>query len=55
MRAWSRESQVGVYATLHLGPAGPPEFSAEEDFACLDGSDDDNRDTFTNPLKGRVC
>jgi hypothetical protein len=55
MHAWNKESQVGVYATLDLGPAGPPEFSAEEDFACLSGSDEDKRDTFTTPLKGRVC
>jgi hypothetical protein len=54
MRAWSKESQVGVYTTLHLGPAGSPEFSVEEDFVCLDASDDVSRDTFTNPLKGKV-
>jgi hypothetical protein len=55
MRAWGKESQVGVYATRHLGPAGPPEFSVEEDFACLDGCDEDNRESLTNPMKGKVC
>jgi hypothetical protein len=54
MCAWSKESQVGVYATLHLGPAGPPEDSAEKDFAGLDGSDEDNCDAFTNPLEGSL-
>jgi hypothetical protein len=51
MLAWSKESQVKVYATLHLGPAGPPELSVEGNFACLDGSDEDNRNTFANPLE----
>ena len=50
MRDWSKECQVGV-----RGPAGPPELSVEKDFACLDGSDEDNRDTFTDQMKGRVC
>jgi hypothetical protein len=26
----------------------------EKDFACLDGSDEDNRDTFTNSMESRV-
>jgi hypothetical protein len=28
----NRSLGLGVYATLHLSPAGPPEFSVEEDF-----------------------
>ena len=47
-------SQEGIYetaSTLHLGPAGPPEVSAEKDFACFDGCDEDKRDAFTNPLE----
>jgi hypothetical protein len=49
MRAWRKECQVGI-----RGPAGPPESSVEKDFACLDGSDEDNRDTFTNSMESRV-
>jgi hypothetical protein len=55
MRAWSEESQIGIYATLHLGPAGLLEIAVEKDFACLDGRDEDNRDTFANPVEGKVC
>jgi hypothetical protein len=55
MRAWSEESQIGIYATLPIGPAGPLEIAVEKDFACLDGRDEDNRDTFANPLEGKAC
>jgi hypothetical protein len=55
MRAWPRKSQVGVYAPLHLGLAGRREFSVEEDFAQPDGSDANDRNTFTDPMKGGVC
>jgi hypothetical protein len=55
IHAWSEESQVGIYATLHLGHAGTLDIAVEKDFACLDGSDEDNRDTFANPLGDRVC
>jgi hypothetical protein len=55
MRAWSEESQIGIYATLPIGPAGSLEIAVEKDFACLDGRDEDNQDTFANPLEGKVC
>jgi hypothetical protein len=43
------------YATLPLGRASPQGLSAEKDFAYLDGSDQDNRDMFTDPMKDKVC
>lgn len=55
MRVWGEESQIGIYATLDLGSAGPLEIAVEKDFACLDGRDEDNRDTFANPLEGKAC
>jgi hypothetical protein len=55
MHSWNDESQVGIYATLPLREAETLEISIEKDFACLDGSDQDNRDTFANPLEGRTC
>jgi uncharacterized protein DUF7009 len=55
MRSWSEESQVGIYARLLIRDAETLEISIEKDFACLDGSDQDNRDTFANPLEGRSC
>lgn len=54
-RVWNEETQVGIYAALDLGSAGTLEIAIEKDFACLDGSDEDNRDTFTNPLEGKAC
>lgn len=55
LRSWSEESQIGIYATLPIGPVGHLEIAVEKDFACLDGRDEDNRDTFANPLEGRAC
>jgi hypothetical protein len=52
---WKHSDQVGIYATVILGPRGSLELVIEKDFACLDRSDEDNLDTFPNPLAGAVC
>jgi hypothetical protein len=52
---WSQESEVGVYTLVNIAPEGLLELSVEKDFACLDRSDEDNSDTFANPLMGSVC
>ena len=54
-RIWGAEEEVGVYTTLDMGPAGSLEVVVEKDFACLDRSDEDNSDTFSNPLAGATC
>ena len=54
-RIWGAQSEVGVYTTLDLGPAGSLEVVVEKDFACLDRSDEDNSDTFANPVAGATC
>jgi hypothetical protein len=54
-RIWGGQSEVGVYTTLDMGPAGSLEVVVEKDFACLDRSDEDNSDTFVNPLAGATC
>ena len=54
-RIWGAQSEVGVYTTLDMGPAGSLEIAVEKDFACLDRSDEDNSDTFVNPLAGATC
>ena len=54
-RIWSDQSEVGVYTTLDMGPARSLEVAVEKDFACLDRSDEDNGDTFANPLTGAAC
>ncbi len=54
-RIWGAQSEVGVYTTLDMGPAGSLEVVVEKDFACLDRSDEDNSDTFANPVAGATC
>jgi hypothetical protein len=53
--AWKNSDQVGIYATADLGLRGFLELVVEKDFACLDRSDEENLDTFPNPLAGAVC
>jgi hypothetical protein len=52
---WAQENEVGVYTSVDLGAEGALELIVEKDFACLDGSEEDNKDTFTNPLMGSTC
>ena len=54
-RIWEAQDEVGVYTTLDMGPAGSLEVAVEKDFACLDRSDEDNSDTFANPVAGATC
>jgi hypothetical protein len=54
-RIWSSQNEVGVYTTLDIGAAGSLEVAVEKDFACLDRTDEDNSDTFANPLTGATC
>ena len=49
---WGSESEVGVYGELDNGGTHLLEVIVEKDFACLDGSDEDNIDTFANPHVG---
>jgi len=53
-RGWSEGDQVGLYCDCRVGE----EILAvmvEKDFACLDGTEADNEDTFPNPNQGTVC
>ena len=57
-RRWAADAtQVGIEA---MQPAGADTehgltLLVEKDFACLDGSDEQNADTFPNPLAGTKC
>jgi hypothetical protein len=55
LASWSGEHQVGIYASLPVDETTVLEVSIEKDFACLDLSDEDNADTFANPLAGKAC
>jgi|ERR1700761_3551223 len=55
VRTWEAESEVGVYSNLDIGSAGSLDVIVEKDFACLDRSEEENQDTFANPLAGGIC
>jgi hypothetical protein len=46
---WGKTEQVGIYATVDIGPRGSVDILVEKDYACLDLSDAENADTFPNP------
>jgi hypothetical protein len=52
---WAGTEQVGIYATVDVGPYGKLNVIVEKDFACLDLSDAENEDTFQNPELGAAC
>jgi len=54
-KSWAATDQVGIYATIDVGPHGRLDVIVEKDFACLDLSDSENADTFPNPELGAVC
>ncbi len=47
---WARGNEVGIEA--HQGGL---QILIEKDFACLNGTDEQNADTFPNPLAGTKC
>ena len=47
---WATGEDVGIYSDLPLADGDTLAVVIEKDFACLDRSDEDNRDTFENPL-----
>jgi len=53
-RRWADGSEVGIYGEVGVGRARL-EIVVEKDFACLDKSEVDNRDTFPNPKHGAAC
>jgi len=55
LTSWSGEHQVGIYASLPVTESTDLEVAIEKDFACLDLSDEDNKDTFANPMAGKAC
>jgi hypothetical protein len=54
-RIWGVEGEVGVYETLDVDSTGSLDVILEKDFACADGSDIENNDTFPNPQAGVAC
>lgn len=54
-RAWAEGEQVGIYQDIDLGARGALSLIVEKDFACLDETDEANRDAFPNPKAQAVC
>jgi hypothetical protein len=52
---WAATEQVGISARIDLGIRGTLSVLVEKDFACLDRNEEDNADTFPNPLAGSTC
>jgi hypothetical protein len=49
---WGLSDQVGIAESISLGEFGTLALLIEKDFACLDRSEADNKDTFANPNAG---
>ncbi len=49
MKSWAMEAEVGIYEAVDLGPAGALAVMIEKDFACLEGTEEENADSFANP------
>jgi len=52
---WGSSDQVGIAESISLGEFGSLALLIEKDFACLDRSEEDNKDTFANPNADEQC
>ena len=46
---------MGVYERIDFGSEGFLDLLLEKDFACLDQTEEQNRDTFEHPRVGATC
>jgi len=52
---WREGDPVGIYSKVDLGDGRKLELIVEKDFACLDGRDSEEVDTFANPSMAANC
>jgi len=52
---WATCEQVGIEGIQVAGDSDKLTILIEKDFACLNGSEEQNVDTFPNPLAGTKC
>ncbi len=52
---WAASNDVGIEASQEAEKDDTLQVLIEKDFACLNGSDEQNADTFPNPLAGSKC
>ena len=55
VREWATGDEVGLEAFQPNGVQGDLQILIEKDFACLNGTEEQNADTFPNPLVGAKC
>jgi hypothetical protein len=52
---WASTDQVGIEGRQPVDNETSLQILIEKDFACIDGNDRENGDTFPNPLAGLKC
>jgi hypothetical protein len=52
---WALTNQIGIEGEQAIDSKTSLRILVEKDFACLDGSEEQNADTFPNPLTGQKC
>jgi hypothetical protein len=52
---WALTSQIGIEAEQAVDNKTSLRILIEKDFACLDGTEEQNADTFANPLAGPLA
>jgi hypothetical protein len=52
---WALTNQIGIEGEQTIDSNTNLRILVEKDFACLDGSEEQNADTFPNPLAGQKC
>jgi hypothetical protein len=52
---WVSGDDIGIEAKVATGHGVELQILIEKDFACLNGDEEQNRDTFPNPLAGTQC
>lgn len=52
---WATSDDVGIETNVTVGNGKQLQVLIEKDFACLNGPEEQNIDTFPNPLAGTKC
>ena len=52
---WATSNDVSIETRISLGGGREVQVLIEKDFACLNGNEEQNRDTFPNPQAGEKC
>lgn len=52
---WAQSDAIAIRHSTMISPGVNLTLLIEKDFACLDLSDEENKDTFPNPNAGQAC